>query len=159
MMKTKEEVIQLFKNAYKNKKVELYNKFGNVLARNAIPGEQIVTIIDDKIETSNYAKQNDVVVKNIASESQEQYIINKDKFLSRYKLDELTFNFSLAEPTGKCYAFRYLGENFTFEAPWGEMMVVENGDMIAVTSLSDLNDIYRIEKNAFLKTYMKQENE
>lgn len=39
-------------------------------------------------------------------------------------------------------------------APWNEPMTVESGDFIAVNP-KDEDDIYRIEKNVFRKTYKK----
>ena len=41
----------------------LYKKVGSVMARLAKVGEEIVTVIDGKIETKNTAKENDLVIK------------------------------------------------------------------------------------------------
>jgi hypothetical protein len=53
---------------------------------------------------------------------------------------------------GSCHAFEYEGQAFAFEAPWGERMIVNPGDYIATPTIGS-DDIYRIERNAFLATY------
>lgn len=50
---------------------------------------------------------------------------------------------------------KLVAEKFTFDAPWGEPMLVEDGDYIAVADINNLDDIYRIEQESFKKTYKK----
>jgi len=148
------EVAEMFRQADAEGKVALYNKFGTVQARLAQEGEVVNTVINGVQETTNTASAGDVVIKNIGSASQEEYIIDGGKFAKRYTTKgDLGENFIDAEPVGSTYAFTYQGEGFTFTAPWGEDMVVENGDAICAPSKDDLNDVYRIEAGAFVATY------
>lgn len=148
--KPRTEVVDLFKARMQQRMVKKYNKFGTVEARLAKMGEKIDTIVNGKKETTNTAKNGDYVVKN---PSGEQYIISGDKFNSRYQLQNRSIGWSLYNATGSCWAFKYEGPKFTFEAPWGEDMLVETGDYIAVAGIDNLDDIYRIEKNSFKQTY------
>lgn len=149
-MRSKQEMKKLFQEAEANNLVKKYNKFGTVHVRLARDGEKINTIINGKQETTNTAGPEDVVVKNPTGEL---YILSKKKFLSRYAIDTITSDFKPAKATGSCYAFIYEGKPFTFMAPWGEKMIVENRDFIAQSSKGDYNDIYRIEREAFKRTY------
>lgn len=144
---------ELFAQALKEGKVKRYAKFGQVKARKAVAGEIVITVIKDKEETRNKAKADDVLVQNPGGE---QYIINEKKFNSRYtKIKSLDKGWAVYKSKGVCYGFRYIGKPFKFTAPWGELMLVEDGDMIVSTSPEGGNDIYRIEKQAFKATYKR----
>ena len=41
-----------------------------------------------------------------------------------------------------------------FMAPWNEEMIVHNGDFLATTD-AFIPEVYRIERDAFFKTYQK----
>lgn len=116
-MRSKEAMKSLFQEAENKGLVKKYNKYGTVEVRLAKDGEKIDTIINGKLETTNKAGSNDVVIKNPTGEL---YIISKSKFLSRYTIGTLTTEFNTAKATGYCYAFVYTGKPFTFMAPWGE---------------------------------------
>lgn len=142
---------ELFAQALANGDIRRYVKYGVVKARPAIEDEIVITIVKGKEETRNKAKKDDMVVMN---PSNEQYIIDAKKFAARYtKDDKLDKTWTLYEAKGECFGFRYKGPSFKFTAPWGELMLVENGDMIVSTSPEGGNDIYRIEKDAFKSTY------
>jgi len=149
-MKNQEQMIKLFLENVD--KACTYKKQGLVQARLAIPGEKIETILDGVIETTNIAKDNDVIVKGIKGE---EYIVSSDKFKSRYivvvPLSNLFFNY---EPNGSCFAYEYVGESFSFMAAWNEPMIVNSGDYLATTDVS-VPEVYRIEKEAFFLTYEK----
>lgn len=130
----------------------LYKKVGSVMARLAKVGEEIVTVIDGKVETKNTAKENDVVIKGLKGE---EYIIGQEKFKARYTVNKpVSAEFSTYEPNGTCIAYEYQGENMVFMAPWNEEMIVHNGDFLATTD-AFIPEVYRIERDAFFKTYQK----
>jgi hypothetical protein len=155
--KTKKEVQSLFKHADKDGEVDLYNKFGNVDARPAEEGEKITTILEGEKETDNVAKKGDMIVKS-QGKNKEQYIISLKKLKERYKKLKGTPDadgFEEYVATGTTFGFRYSGDSFKFEAPWGEDMLVNEGDFLCSPSKYDLSDLYRIEKGAFKETYKK----
>jgi hypothetical protein len=130
----------------------LYKKVGSVMARLAKAGEEIVTAIDGKIETKNTAKENDVVIKGLKGE---EYIIGHEKFKARYTVNKpVSDDFTTYEPNGTCIAYEYQGESMVFMAPWNEEMIVHNGDFLATTD-AFIPEVYRIERDAFFKTYQK----
>ena len=150
--KPKKYVQAAFEVANENNKVNLYKKCRRVSARSAVEGEVIVTIIDGEQETTNTAKKGDMVVRT--KKSGAEYIIGGDKFRERYTIcDEDENGYSDYDPIGETYAFKYEGESFTFVAPWGEDMIVNDGDYICAIDPDDLEDIYRIEKGEFEDTY------
>ena len=147
-MKNQVEMIKIF-NENKNF-VKRYLKQGAVNAKLAVKDEKVKTEIDGVVETVNTAKENDVVIKG---SSNELYLINIDKFKARYNVEkELSSDYQEYKAIGECFAFEFKGEGFSFIAPWGEEMIVENGDFLASPN-AEITEVYRIEKNAFKKTY------
>lgn len=143
-------MIELFKDNLTL--TSLYKKVGTVQARLAKSGEEIVTIIDGHVETKNVAKTNDVIVKGLKGE---EYIIGYEKFKTRYALTTpILETFTPYEPTGTCIAFEYKGDSMVFTAPWNEDMIVHKGDFLATIDPS-IPEVYRIERDAFYKTYQK----
>ncbi len=152
-MRPRSEVVELYKDAEYQGSVREFQKFGIVMARTAIEGEVVITMINGVEETRKTAGPNDMVVRN---PGQEEYIISSDKFRQRYTLNQDMYPglvWVQYKAIGRCWAFMYTGDAFEFEAPWGEAMKVEPGDMIAITDPKNLDDIYRIEKTAFAETY------
>lgn len=147
---TQDEVVQIFTSSDRQR----YRKFGTVRARLAQEGERVVTEIDGKVETTNTASAGDVIVTNPGGE---EYIIQVDKFTSRYTGPELTSENQEYEAAGEAFSTVWTGPESTFQASWGEQMIIEPGDML--TSLSEDGmpkgkfGVYRIEKNAFAQTY------
>jgi hypothetical protein len=131
-----------------------YAKFTEIKVRRAIPGELIVTITRDGIETQNTAKENDFVVTNLGG-SREEYILTEDKLYKRYSKVEGEGDIWKAK--GECKALEYTGEPMQFEASWGEAMFLKPGDMIC-SPLPDLNEVYRIARAEFDSTYALKEN-
>jgi hypothetical protein len=127
-----------------------YKKFGLVYAKKATLGAQILTVIDNIIETKNIAKENDVLIKGIKGEL---YLIDINKFKERYNVtSDISDEFKPFEPFGECFAFEYKGDELYFDAPWGEKMLLSKGDYL-VTPNEKIPEVYRIERSAFNLTY------
>ncbi len=137
-----------------------YKKFKHVFARKAKDGEVILTITKDGLETSNTASLGDYIVKN-QTDAAEMYILTNKKFKARYKYLKRSKNgFSEYFPIGKIHALEMTptllaaqswANEFYFEAPWGEKMVVKENDFLA--SPPSLNEVYRIARKEFFETY------
>jgi len=149
VVKTQEEV---FKEIWSGSSVENFQKKGEVLARKAIEGEKINTIIDGELETTNVAKKGDVVVKGVKDE---EYIMSKEKFDNRYSGGEVGDAFSTFKAKGKTWAMEYVGKPIEFVASWGEKMILKTGDFLCNPEKDKPGDLYRIEKSAFNQTYEK----
>lgn len=150
-MKSLEFVAGLFKEAERDGRVHSYKKYGVVQVKLANVGERIVTIINGKKETENVATEGSVIVVNPGGE---RYIISRNKFDERYK-GTPTKEWTTAIAKGRCRAFRYTGDSFSFLAPWEEKMIVDSGDYIVQSKEGDYNDIYRIAQEAFKQTYKR----
>lgn len=151
----------MFNTAQSEGRVGQASKTRLVDARPALPGEVIVTVIaGEGVETlSKPAQAGDMVVRNrCAGTGNEQYLVKKAKFASRY-----------AGPVGKpgeggWKTYKPLGSpvlyfvvrdrdgSFTFTAPWGEAMVARPEDAM-VRSPADPRDTYRVAAGAFSCTY------
>ena len=149
VVKTQEEV---FKEIWSGSSIENFQKKGEVLARKAIEGEKINTIIDGELETTNVAKKGDVVVKGVKDE---EYIMSKEKFDNRYSGGEVGDAFSTFKAKGKTWAMEYVGKPIEFVASWGEKMILKTGDFLCNPEKDKPGDLYRIEKSAFNQTYEK----
>lgn len=147
-------VVRLVKQAKAEGRLVLYRKSANSEVRLAKPGERIATIIHGVVETEGVAGDDDVIIRNL-TQTQEQYLLARDDFEKRYTVtDKLSYEFYVAaKACGLAYACVYKGEAFTFATKWGNTMLVEYNDRLAVSSLKDLEAVYRIEKTAFLETY------
>ena len=124
-----------------------YEKFTQIKARIARPGEMIETITADGKETMNQAQQGDFVVSNLGG-SGEEYILSGDKLAKRYK----EVGDGIYQATGECRGVVYSGPETSFQASWGQPMVLKTGDMI-VTPLPQKGEVYRIAKQEFESTY------
>ena len=133
-----------------------YTKQGTVKARRAVEGETIETVIDGVKETTNTAKLNDIVVTGIKGE---QYILSVDQFIERYSGPSVGKDDQEYECIGSTYAIQWNGRAITFEASWGETMILNRGDFLCSTDLSPNFDLYRIEKEIFAETYKAAEEE
>lgn len=144
---TQSDMVKLFND---NKHLaRLYIKDTVVKARKAVYGEEIITLIDGKIETHNFAKENHIVIKG---PKDEEYLILLDTFTNRYVIDkEISYDYQDFQSRGTCLAFQYIGEAFHFYAACGIKMLIENFDFIG--SPESWHEIYRIEKEVFFKTY------
>ncbi len=144
------QIEELFKNA-PNKKT--YKKKGVVLMRPAVEGEVIVTELNGAKETEKTLGKDDVVLKNLDSHG-EEYSPGKEHFEKNYEVTgEKQGKWMKAKAKGKVTGFEYKGEPITFTAPWNEEMVCNEGDFLVSPVGGKHTDIYRIEKDAFGKTY------
>lgn len=151
MILTKDDI----QSYWENNKRERYKKFGTVLMKLPNIGEKIDTIIESKKETTNIAKAGDVLIKGAKGEL---YLIDSKKAESRYRFAKSklsTEDWITAEAVGLCWATKYIGKPATFIAPWGEKMAIVSGDYLASPVEQYNDDIYRIEREAFLKTYRR----
>jgi hypothetical protein len=142
-------------------KGKVYKKYTKVYASVAKGGEKIYTITDDGPETVNIAKKGDFIIKN-QTETQENYIVEKEAFEKRYKLiKKLENGYAEYQSIGKVIALAYdstlmdqldLGEKFYFIAIWGERMVVKENDFLVCPP--DYSEVYRIARKEFFETYI-----
>jgi hypothetical protein len=133
----------------------IYGKFSLVLARPALLDEYIETWTADGLETRNYAKNGDFVVKNLQTEFQEEYIVSSSAIYKRYKLFYFTENGAVLIPKGKIKGIVHSGEDFEFIAKWGQLMIVKTGDYL-VCPFPECDEIYRIARQEFYETYEKE---
>ncbi len=142
---------------------KVYRKHKHVFAKKAIGGEAVQTVTADGLETSNTASKGDFIVKNQTGAA-ETYILPEDKFKARYAfLKESEDGFSEYIPTGVVHAIEMTPtllkaqgwpNEFHFEAPWGEQMVVKKNDFLACPP--ELNEVYRIARKEFYETYREK---
>ena len=140
-----------------------YEKFREVRARLAKPGEEIASIVASGRETVNTAQAGDYVVQNQTG-AKELYIVNASTFSRRYELlTQETDGWGRYRPVGKVrgiivdrgvLSFFNQEDAFYISAPWQEAQVVAEGDMLVTTlPLSDPIEVYRIARREFLETY------
>ncbi len=138
-----------------------YRKYRNVNARSAIEGEKVISITADGEETVNFAKADDMVVKNL-TESEEKYIVGKEKFAKLYQeIEKVDDTWKLYRPQGEVRAIEItrditsdldVGEEFFVIAPWNAEQLAREGDMFVVP-LPARDEIYRIARKEFDETY------
>lgn len=151
---------QLFKTAIK-KPIKLKLYIGDYM--NAPPlsfnimykdeSRLVKTIINNKVETSTTANKGDVI---IVGPYKEAYTMKMRKFLQLYDIQR---NIAIPKPLPRNVAhvskkiFQSLGikKPISFKAPWGEKMIIEPGDYLVKEKEGSY---YRIEKNAFKRTYI-----
>ena len=138
-----------------------FRKTSSIKARDAIPGELIVTRTSDGKETENTASENDKVVQNY-TEAEEQYIVSTEVFDERYSIHKpLDEKWTEYEATGEIQAIMVDSTTLSMigarqevfiEAPWGSTQPVRIGDYLAIP-LPAGNEIYRIAAQEFATTY------
>lgn len=131
-----------------------YGKTGEVLAREAVPGEQVTTVLEDgTVETTNTAGEKQVVITN---PSGEQYIIDAEKFMQRY---QSTDQESVFRAKGAVRAFRnQTGRPIEISAPWGEPQLGDESCILATPYNPEKpdeigTDRYIIGHEEFIETY------
>lgn len=150
-MKTQKEMFEIFSG----RDIHYYEKFATVEARLAVMGERIETIINGEVETNNLVKEPSAIIKGSLGE---EYVVSLVKFYKLYEGNDLTDDFQFFKAKGKVFGILYEGENIDFLASWGERMILNSGDMLVTSNKEEAGDVYRIEKEAFLKTYRKIDN-
>lgn len=153
--------IELFAQAQKDGLTGNARKTKPVLARPAVPGEIVVSIIPGEgVETrSKPAEQGDMVVRSTCSDGEfTDILVKAEKFPDRYgpaQSDADAEGYRTYKPTGVTMEYFIVSPktgDFQFVAPWGEPMVAKVGDAIVQTP-NDANDTYRIARSAFDCTY------
>jgi hypothetical protein len=115
----------------------------------------IVTKIRGVKETSNTLQRGDVL---ITGPKGERYVVGAGKFLGLYNVnEEIAIPRALPRMVARLTrsALRKGGhgtkDTIVFTAPWGETMIAKIGDYI----VKDGDGHYRVEKTAFLSTYVR----
>lgn len=107
---------------------------------------KIMTVLPDGKETENIAMKGDIIMSGV---SREKYVVKAAKFSKLYTGSiGSTVN---PEQTPRMVARYTDSKSITFKAPWGEDMIVKQGDYIV--SEADGNGYYRIAKAEFERTY------
>ena len=130
-----------------------------VVARQGIVGEEVDTRPrverDGKIyvigETKGKVKvEGSMIVKNPDGE---EYIVKPEAFAKKYKA---TKEKGVYQPVAEPIEYITLKHDIAFKAPWGEDMFGLKG---AVLNISNLDDVYAIQNEAFNKTYSPSREE
>ena len=136
-----------------------YKKYARVEAEKGVPGEKITTVMKD-----GHVEVSDVVVKAdengnadwiVTNPDGERYAVPHAKFIKRYEL-EVGVDGKHA-PKGSPIEAIEVPEEITFDVPWGENgapvpMTIKEGGYLNIT---DLSDIYGIQKDEFANTYAR----
>ena len=117
--------------------------------------EETGTVKEEEIKTSlGVEKRKGFVVKNINSTSDEEYVVKASTFARTYELDKETMSYI---PIYDSREFAQVDENIMFETAWGSWVICLKGSYI-VTYDAAANDYNAVEKDAFRKTYTKEES-
>lgn len=131
-----------------------YKKTAKVLARQAIPGEVIETMIDGRLETRKEAGDNEMVVKNPGGEV---YLVSKETFHSKYELleDSSESDWRTYQAKGEIWALpNTFGRPIEIQAPWGPMYGDENCWLV----MNSEGDAYLLADEAKNETYAPVED-
>jgi len=149
-------------------------KHAKVKARLGEKGEVIKTILKTKIDGKEYilheeettvkerdyeqltgvmTKKTDVVVTNIESTSNEEYVVRFDKFLNTY---DIGANPDEYYPTEDWRLLSQVDENLIIMTAWGDPAICLKGSYI-VTYNAEENDYNALEEEACRKTYKKED--
>lgn len=147
-----------------NRKFYAY-KNGVVQARAGQVGEKIHTTLKTIVDGKEYVLSEeestvkaretgvDIVVINISSTSNEQYIVKRDKFFKTYTTND---NGSSWTPTYDSRLLTQVDENVIIMTAWGTPAVCLAGSYI-VTYNAEENDYNTLEQGAFNSTYRKED--
>ena len=144
---TKPEVMELLKGA------PLFHKHGRVVARKAVAGEQVATVLTDGTEeTVNNAEAGDYIV---TYQTGEQDILHPDTFFNRYNATNETGSY---EAIGYCKAIKNpFGKSIEIVAPWGQIER-DDVDCMIVVGCDEHGDKmdkepYLVAHSSFARTY------
>ena len=107
--------------------------------------QEVVTITTDGKETNNIADEGDIIMSGATGEN---YVIKKAKFPKLYEGEIGGDVYPEQSPRKIAY---YKGGTVKFKAPWGEDMIIKQGDYLVKDPVND--GYYRIAKTEFEKTY------
>ncbi len=155
------DIKEMFAAALAAGRVGSAQKFKQVDARKAKPGEVIVTMIAGIKETeSKPAQPGDMVVRNRSPETgNEEILVAAKEFAKRYRAADGgagTGGWREYRPIAPEMRFFIVSKaegSFRFIAPWGREMIVEVGDAI-VQNPENPDDTYRVAAKSFMNTYV-----
>ncbi len=139
-------------------------KNGVVQARQGQVGEKIHTVLKTFVDGKEYILREeestvkereegiDIVVTNISSTSNEQYIVKKDRFFKTYIMNNNGIDWT---PVDDSRLLTQVDENVMIMTVWGAYAVCLAGSYI-VTYNTEENDYNTIEQGAFDSTYTKE---
>ena len=130
-----------------------YRKSVTVLARPAIPGEVIETMIDGRLETRKEAGENEMVVTNPGGEL---YIVPGETFHSKYALlGSSEDEWQKYEAKGEIWAIQNpFGSDIEIQAPWGPMYGAPDCWLV----VNPEGDAYFLDDTAKNETYVLVED-
>lgn len=149
-----DNITEYVKNGIKSGKliVDEVAKFARIKARQGTVGEEVMTQMANGLEeTKNTVKIDKTTGEPgwiVTNPDGEEYIVEDSIFKKKYEIDPE--NPSQYKPKGAPVLSSTIDEHIEFTAPWGETMRIEAGGSLI---LSDLNDIYGIQKAEFENTY------
>ncbi|MEI6170049.1 MAG: PGDYG domain-containing protein [Candidatus Saccharibacteria bacterium] len=124
-----------------------YKKNVEIRAVQATAETPITTVLaDGHVETTNTAKPGDFIVTN---PSGEQYVIDEEKFKSKY--EPITNQAGHYKAVGTPIKAVQINSDVSFKAPWGEEMHMRAGDFIVDAGNGDR---YGIAQKEFNETYV-----
>lgn len=158
-MLTQSEILEKLRPLLE-KEGQAYQKYKQIYARPAKPGETIATQTADGLETTNSANEGDYIVQN-QTHAGEEYIVPGDKFNKNYEFaKEKDDTWSTYNPLGRIVAVELTPERlealglpaeFQFIAGWNAPMTAKTGDFMG--SPPDLSEVYRLARTEFFETY------
>ncbi len=148
------------------------HKAGLVSARIGVPGEKVITTLTTIVEGKEYIlseEENtvkerdgyaDVVVRNLNSTSNEQYVVKHSKFCQTYvpyEIRQCSCGYSAKYlPAYDSRLLTQVDENLIIMTSWGAPAVCLAGSYI-VTYNAEQNDYNTLEQGAFESTYQKED--
>jgi hypothetical protein len=137
-----------------------FRKKSLIRAKRADPGQVVITVTSDGVETKNTAATGDWLVENQTS-IKESYLIKAETFKKKYTmLHSLGGGWGCYRPVGEVCAYHVSQEDLEkfgkkevmeFQAPWKESIVVKQGDFLIIPM--DKSEIYRVAQKEFFETY------
>lgn len=145
---TQPEIIEHFKKLpYRT--YEKFGKFNFEVSQNI---QEVVTLIDGEVETTNIARIGDYIITGVSGE---KYVLTLEKFVKNYEVEEFYHpelkGIAKVKPQPRFAAQWHIEEQLVFTAPWGEEMICNQGDYLVAAQ--DFSEVYRIEKSVFEQTY------
>lgn len=133
-----------------------YKKNVTVLARPAIPGEVIETMIDGRLETRKEAGNDEMLISNPGGEL---YVVPGKTFRSKYALLEDNSSegeWQTFQAKGEIWAVQNpFGSSIEIQAPWGEPMYGDESCWLVVNAEGDA---YLLADEAKNETYVAVED-
>lgn len=155
----KEYAGRLVEQALQNGGVQIAKKTVKVTARLGQVGEEVDTRPrverDGKVyvigETKGKVKVEGSMI--VVNPDGEEYIVKPEAFAKKY---QATSEKDVYLPIAQPISYVILTEDIAFKAPWGEDMYGCKG---AALNVSNLDEVYAIQNEAFKKTYTEFEKE